>query len=178
LAGAVTSEVPGFSVRRAVLADAAGIAVAHLASWRVAYRGLLPQEFLDGLSLDERTDRWLSNIGEARCDVHVATDGTGAVVGFVSSGPSRDDDAGPDEGELYAVYLDPEVWGRGVGRLLLEVVLAGMTSYSLATLWVHEANGRARGFYERMGWQPDGATKHEEFGGVDVAEVRYRRPLP
>ena len=81
-------------------------------------------------------------------------------------------------GEIYAVYLLPEEWGRGGGRALLGHAISALAAagFEDASLWVLETNRRARGFYEHEGWRHDGATKQERFG-ERVTEVRYRRPL-
>jgi ribosomal protein S18 acetylase RimI-like enzyme len=98
-----------------------------------------------------------------------------AVVGFASIGPSRDERG---IGELYAIYVDPSHWSTGAGRMLLEEGEAQLRSaYDEATLWVLEENPRARRFYERAGWAPDGARKAEVRWGVRAPEVRYRKRL-
>ena len=99
----------------------------------------------------------------------------GVVVGFAAVGPSRDERG---IGELYAIYVDPDAWSTGAGRALIdqcEEQLSG--DYGDATLWVLEDNPRARAFYERAGWLPDGARKAEERWGVRAPEVRYRKEL-
>ncbi len=101
------------------------------------------------------------------------------MIGFASAGPSRDDDAERGSiGELYAIYVLARWWGGGTGRRLQAEALAGLrdTGYREATLWVLDTNRRARAFYERTGWTPDGATKQEEFG-LPITEIRYRRSL-
>ncbi|HEX2189538.1 MAG TPA: GNAT family N-acetyltransferase [Longimicrobiaceae bacterium] len=105
----------------------------------------------------------------------------GELVGFASVGTSRDADAVPPRtGELYALYLDPRFWGRGMGCALwnaaLQVLLAD--EFTEVTLWVLEANARGRDFYERVGFQLDeGAVKVLEREGAELPEVRYRMPL-
>src|SRR4051812_32284506 len=47
----------------------------------------------------------------------------GEVVGFTGFGPSRDDDAGADVGEVTSIYLAPQRWGRGGGRLLMRTAV-------------------------------------------------------
>ena len=99
----------------------------------------------------------------------------GEIVGFASVGPSRDERG---LGELYAIYVDPDSWSQGAGRALVaraEEQLAG--EYEEATLWVLAANPRARHFYERAGWLPDGTSKSEERLGVRAEELRYRKTL-
>jgi GNAT superfamily N-acetyltransferase len=90
----------------------------------------------------------------------------------VTLGPSRDHDC---DGELYGVYVLPEAWGTGAGGELMETALAELgAAFREAILWVLEDNPRARRFYEKHGWQPDGATKRDEYLGVETHEVRYR----
>jgi GNAT superfamily N-acetyltransferase len=170
-------------VRRARPADAAPLAVVHVRSWQGAYRGLLPQEYLDGLEPADRTDRWRralerDNWPAAGCLVAVSDS---EVAGFVNFGPTRDTDpSGSRVGEISAIYVLPEAWGTGLGRGLMTAALSqlGAGGYEAAALWVLESNVRARRFYARAGWTPDGSAKQEEIGGAPVTEVRYRRPLP
>lgn len=174
--------VPGMTVRRAEPADAAAIAAVHVRSWQGAYRGLLPQEFLDGLSVERRVDGWehrLADLDWPRSGTLVATDAD-EVVGFVDIAPTRDDDSDPDAvAELIAIYVLPGAFGTGVGRELMRAALTAMrdAGYGEATLWVLANNDRAIGFYEVGGWRPDGARKDDQIGGVSVTEARYRHPL-
>ena len=168
------------SIRPAVPADAAQIARVHVSSWRAAYRGLLPDRFLDRLSVDERAPTWRRRIdGRHDAEAVLVAERDGAVVGFASAGPTRDRDADPRSvGEVYAVYLAPDEWGCGAGRRLLERTVAALQSFGFAHagLWVLESNEHARGFYEHLGWCADGATKQERFG-ERVTEVWYRLAL-
>jgi GNAT superfamily N-acetyltransferase len=170
----------GLLIRAAVPADAAQIARVHVASWRAAYRGLLPDRYLERLSEDERTPTWRRRIDGRRPDeVVLVAERGGAIVGFASAGPTRDRDADPRSvGEIYAVYLAPEEWGRGAGRKLLERAVAALrdAGFAHAGLWVLETNAHARGFYEHLGWRADGTAKQERFG-ERVTEVRYRLAL-
>ena len=167
-------------VRAAVPADAVAIARVHVQAWRSAYRGLLPDRYLAGLTVEGRAPRWrqrLRQLGARESVLAVVRDGT--VVGFASAGPARDSDC--DEritGELYAIYLVEQEWGRGVGRALHRAAVETLRDarFGDATLWVLETNERARRFYERQEWVADGATKVERYG-ARVTEVRYRRVL-
>ena len=87
--------------------------------------------------------------------------------------------ARPGVGELTSIYLAPEVWGRGGGRLLMERVCEqlGHDEFLSVTLWVLETNDRARSFYEVLGWAPDGARRVDDERGFPLVEVRYRREL-
>lgn len=158
--------------------DAQAVARIHVRSWQVAYRGQLPDAFLDGLSaeIDQRRVRWERLIAEAasRRWTQLVTDAGGSVTGFVTFGPSREE---PSVGEVYAIYVAPEHWGRGHGRALFSAAAQGLLNagYDEATLWVLETNARARRFYEIAGWIADSAVRTERQGEVDLREVRYRR---
>jgi GNAT superfamily N-acetyltransferase len=102
------------------------------------------------------------------------------VIGFASVGPSRDSDADAGVGEVYAVYVVPAEWSRGVGRRLLAESAEAMrgVGFREATLWVLRDNPRARRAYEAAGWALEGAEKEDVvLGDVRVTEVRYRIAL-
>jgi len=121
---------------------------------------------------DDEVRRWVADVLLPSHDVWVAED-DGAVVGFVGWGDSRD---ASDEGELYAIYVLPEAWGSGAGPALMAAARAELeAAYATSILWVLEDNPRARRFYERAGWAPDGVRKAEERFGVRAPEVRYRK---
>src|SRR5207244_7698798 len=103
----------------------------------------------------------------------------GRVLGFAHTGPSRDEDAATDVGEVYAIYVDPVEEGTGLGRALFGHAVAELARqrYQAATLWVLAGNRRARRFYEAAGWRPDGATRVEPREDYDLHEVRYRGEL-
>jgi ribosomal protein S18 acetylase RimI-like enzyme len=169
-------------VRPAVPADAERVAAVHVASWQGAYRGVFPDEVLDGPDLLARRLRgWQRLLGEpGPREVNlVAEDPGGRPVGLLHGRPSRDHDAGPGTGEVVAIYASPDVWGTGIGRTLMTAGLDRLRSAGFAdvTLWVLDSNDRARRFYERAGFGPDGAEKDDVMAGTAIREVRYRRDL-
>jgi len=161
-------------VRVATPDDALAIETIRVHGWRAAYRHILPAEALDALPIDET--RWRRRIVDPPPGwAIVVADEDERVVGFATTGPSRDEDG---IGELYAIYVDPAHWSTGAGRALLERAEAVLRArYAEATLWVLEDNDRARRFYERAGWAPDGGCKAEERFGIRAPEVRYRKRL-
>ncbi len=167
-------------MRTAVSGDASAVASIHVESWRAAYRGQLPDELLDNLSVDRRAEGWRGVIGATGAsDAVLLLERAGRIEGFASVCEARDSDAGRGVGEVSAIYLRPSSWGRGLGRVLMAAALshlaaAGSTS---AVLWVLATNERARRFYEAGGWEHDGSERTESIGGARVAEVRYRREL-
>jgi len=161
-------------VRKATAADAFAIETIRIAGWRAAYRHVFPPEELDALPVDESRWRPRLETPPRGWTTSVAVRG-GAVVGFSSIGPSRDERG---IGELYALYVDPDHWSTGAGLSLMTHAEAQLAAeYAEATLWVLEDNPRARRFYERAGWATDGARKAEERWGVRAPEVRYRKSL-
>ena len=167
-------------LRRASPGDARAIAEVHVKSWRHVYRDQLPRSFLDALDVGRRESFWRSEVELLGQDNRPwVADAEGRVVGFVSVGPTRDDDAPVRTGEVYAIYVDPDCWDRGIGRNLLAHAVRDLRAhgYDRASLWVIELNEQARRFYDAAGWTTDGATKTDTIGGVDVAEVRYSRSL-
>lgn len=171
------------SVREARPEDAPAIAQAHVLSWQAAYRGLMPDEYLDSLSIESRSEGWTRLLTSATSQQTVfVADEDGDVVGFSSVGPPQDAaDAAPDGsvGELFTIYLRPEAWGRGLGRELLERAERELRDrgYGQAILWVVEGNDRTRRFYEAAGWSLDGGTKIECLPGTEAPAVRYRKSL-
>jgi len=161
-------------VRIASIADAGGIARVHIASWQVAYEGVFSHDFLGSLDLDIRTGWWEALLLREERITFVA-DSEEVVVGFSLIGPSED--AG--WGEVFAIYVDPAHWARGIGRKLLtasEVQLAE-DGFERALLWVLQGNDRARAFYERQGWVKGKPIRLETIGGTEITEVRYERDL-
>ena len=195
-------------LREARRGDELAVAEVHVRSWQEAYRELMPAEFLDGLDPRDRAGRYQFEGGEEAPTTVVAVveegDGRGAegagggpsltnsgevrsgpppapserVVGFVTFGASRDADA-TGLGEVYALYVDPERYAGGAGRLLMAEARRRLLEQGIeeAVLWVLAGNDRAARFYEREGWSPDGATRVEQPYGIVSNVARFRRTL-
>ena len=170
------------SIREATVDDAPAIGELHVLAWQAAYRGgLMPDDFLDGLSIDDRATLWaegLSRPARPRFGRAVAEDRDGVVVGIVNFGPV-DGDVASDDGEVFLLNVHPEAWSRGHGQALLAHACEGLTEagFHEAVLWVIPGNVRARSFYEAAGWTCEEVTRTGEVLGVEVPEVRYRRRL-
>ncbi|HUZ81102.1 MAG TPA: GNAT family N-acetyltransferase [Gaiellaceae bacterium] len=162
-------------VRLATEGDADGIARVQERAWQTAYRHVFPVEELERGGFIQ-PQRWRDRIARPPTGwTTFVAERDSVVNGFASVGPSRDERG---IGELYAIYVRPEEWSTGTGRALIErAELELRGAYSEATLWVLEDNPRARAFYERAGWSPDGERKSEERWGVRAPEVRYRKSL-
>ena len=164
-------------VRIATPDDARAIAEIHVTSWQEGYRGQLPDSYLKSLSADARETRWAQSLRDGAA-VLLAKHAENPL-GFVTYGPSRDDDAPETCGEIYALYVHPNAWSTGKGQQLHDGALAALAAQgsTVVRLWVLTSNDRARRFYSRRGWELDGATKVVEMDGVTLSEVRYKRAL-
>jgi len=192
-------------IRAGSVADAAQIAAVQREGWLAAYAGIIPAEIIDRVTAPDdgarvrqsfRTRPWQRMLvavavgaEQERPGKAGAAAGPG-VVGYASFGPETDvlnapwphplstDGEDGRAAELYALYVRPAWWSTGTGRALMDRVLARSSSagYRSITLWVLRDNQRARRFYKRAGFAPDGATNVlSRLGGV--IEVRYRRAL-
>ncbi len=164
-------------IREARSEDARGIAEVHVASWRTTYRGIVPDEHLARLSVEQRAQRWMETLALGIEIVYVAEDetdvGEGRIVGFASGGAERDGEAPDYDGELYAVYILQEYHGQGIGQRLVRAVAERLAAsgFNAMLVWVLATNP-SRGFYERLGGQFVG-EKAIEIGGVSLSEVAY-----
>jgi len=167
-------------VRVATLTDASAIGEVHVLAWQTAYRRMMPDEYLDGLLIEERVAMWSASLGrDDPSQVTLVVTEDDAVVGFAAVGPGRGLEPPEVAGELYAINLHPARWREGLGSRLLEAAVTALADlgHDSAMLWVVDANERARRFYERHGWTAEGIEKVDTVLGAMVTEVRYRRSL-
>jgi GNAT superfamily N-acetyltransferase len=158
--------------------DAMSVARVHVRSWQVGYRNLLPDDYLDGLQPEERAQRYnFTSLDPCQPRTVVAVE-AGVIRGFATSAPAREL-ATPHHGELCALYVDPDWWGRGVGMALMSAARAHLLDLGFrhALLWVLAGNTRAEHFYQTDQWQFDGVRRTASVWGVTIDEVRYQRVL-
>lgn len=174
------------TVRPPRLSDVERLAVVNVETWRHAYAGLVVQEHLDSMDLAEYVDRWRSNITHrVQGRIFLVAESDTEVAAYAIGGPYRpqsEADDTPDTaglGEVYAVYTDPAMQGRGLGRAVHDALLQRLREegYAGAALWVLRDNVRSRTWYERQRWRSDGATSDWVSQGVAHPEVRMRRRL-
>ena len=162
-------------IRAAAPADTEAIGRVHVETWRSAYRGLVSDAYLAGLSPAERAARWRTFLAErdpARV-LLVAEDDVDGVVGFAAAGPERSGDP-TYRGEIYAIYVTPSHQRRACGRELMWAATRRLAAVGFPSmlLWVLDANAPARAFYERLG----GVVLRRqpiEIGGAQLTEVAY-----
>jgi GNAT superfamily N-acetyltransferase len=153
-------------------ADGAAVGALHYRSRVAAYTAVLSPAAL-AFGTPEALGEWWAERRKWEHDTHrltVAVDGD-RVVGFTYLGP--DEDAGVTQ--LYAIHVEPEHIGTGVGRLLMRDALDHVGDR--AVLWVLAGNERARRFYEKGGWVLDGTTRDEPMGGEMTHQLRYMREV-
>jgi ribosomal protein S18 acetylase RimI-like enzyme len=163
------------TIREGGAADVPAIGRVVVETWQSAYRGIVPDAYLTGLSPAARAEEWRDFLAgqDGRRFVVVAHDEGDDLVAFAAGGPERSGDP-TYRGELYAIYVLPSCQGRGFGRALMRAVAgrlaAGGTESML--LWVLEANARARRFYEALGGM---VVRRQpiELGGMTLTEVAY-----
>ena len=140
-----------------------GKAYVHWRSWHEAYRGVVSDAYLDGITLakcEAAAYQWPDNI-------LVAKDGE-RVVGFVGYGESAGQDDGA--GEIYALYILSEYYGTGLGKRLMDAALERLGARGQVFLWVLRDNARAISFYKKCGFRTEGEEKYLE--ALGAAETR------
>lgn len=165
--------------RNARARDARAIGEAHVQSWQTAYRAFMPHEFLDALSVAEREKTWREAIELGNPKVLVV-EAAGEIAGFCALGHCRDEAAGPDDYELWALYLAPSYWSHGLGLALWREALSRLESIGAqhVSLWVITDNTRATRFYRRVGFQRDDLPVNPvQVAGVVVPHQRYSAPM-
>ena len=175
------------TIRPAVPGDEEALAHVHVAAWQTAYRGILPNAFLENLSVATRVERWrerLAHPGEGEFSfVAQATgkDGHASIIGFASGGPEREGFVGADrtryDGEVYAIYLLAEWRRRGVGHRLVTPSAQALIDggFQSVVIWVLKDNANARRFYEALGGLLAG-EKPITIGQTALTEVAYGWP--
>jgi len=165
-------------LRAAESSDAMSVAQVHVRSWQSAYRGLLPDEYLDHLRPEDRAARYDFATRDPRSPHTIVAVDAEAIHGFATTAPSRDADL-VSYGELGALYVDPDYWGRGIGMALVSAARDHLAAlgFENALLWVLMGNVRADRFYRNDRWAPDGLQRTDTVWGVTVNEIRYRRQL-
>ncbi|MEV5986836.1 GNAT family N-acetyltransferase [Streptomyces sp. NPDC052051] len=169
-----------FTFRDMTLDDCRRVSEIRIHGWRTAYRGLIPQSYLDALDIDADTARRRARFAPGGDVVNLVAELDGEVVGWSAHGPYRDGEVRTEDAELYALYAASELIGAGVGRALLaeSARRCAARGHRRMFLWVLKENARARRFYERAGLHADGAEEAFDTDGVAVPEVRYTGVLP
>jgi len=154
--------------------DALALAQVHVTSWRETYRGLLPDSFLDRMSVPVNARRFSKSIiSPAEHEITLAAADRDGIVGYAAGGPSRTRLAG--EAEVTTLYVLRQHQGYDLGRRLLTAAARVFADQGAKSLMISvlRDNIPARGFYEHLGGQADTPRKEPGPGGVTY-EVSYR----
>lgn len=161
-------------IRRAQIDDAGGIGRVRAESWRTAYRGIVPDEYLDSIDVSEWAERQRRIMDHQQADlVSLVAEVDKSIVGIAAAGPNRDANT-PYSAELYIIYLLPVYWRHGIGSMLVGATarLLVHQGFHSMILWVLAENWPARRFYEALGGQ---YVEQRIIGiaGAELPEVSY-----
>lgn len=166
-----------YSIRKARPGDEEQLAAVHIRCWQEAYRGILPQTFLDSLSneQDQRYRMWINILSNPQRWAWVA-EFENNIIGFSLFGPPRDPNR-ENFIELGAIYLLQKHQGKKIGFSLLRTGFEAMKNlgYERAYCWTLEQNPTRR-FYEKTGATFSGQTKQDQLGGLFFKELAYDWP--
>jgi ribosomal protein S18 acetylase RimI-like enzyme len=165
-------------IRVAEVCDSDKLARVHVATWQAAYRGLVPDSFLENFTIEKRTAAFKVALETHSEETYLLEEGD-LPIAILTVGPSRDEDLDVHRvGELWGIYIMPAWWRQGVGRRLVREAeqLLMSRGYEKVVLWVLEGNTSARRFYGAMGYYPDGVTKIVNLG-VPLQAVRYAKQV-
>lgn len=163
-----------YRIRPVAEADYSVVAKVHVDSWRTTYRGIVPDDFLGGMSYEVSEARWrrISAQAPPGYAMFVAEDEGRNIVGFANGGRERSGDADYD-GELYAIYLIESHQRQGIGKALFHHVAKHLVENGFRSMliWVLTENPSCR-FYEAIGGVPV-RGQEIEIGGKRLKESGY-----
>jgi len=156
--------------------DAFEFTACHIACWHSAYKGIIPDDYLANMSkeIEQRTERTRKNLNEVTEDTsYYCAKFENKIIGFFIITKSRDEDK-LQAGQITAIYLLCEFWNKGYGRQMMNCAIDALRNmgHREIIVWVLEENHRAKRFYEKCGFLPDGTKKEIEIG-KSLIEIRY-----
>lgn len=162
-----------YKIRYADINDARTLGEIHSQSWKVIYKGIVPDEILNNITAEKR-EKYFEKALSQGWEEDALIFKEDKAVGLICIGRCRDEDKDDSYGEIWGIYLLPEYWNRGIGYELINWGLTELRkrSYKKVTLWVLEENIKARNFYEKVGFKHDGTAKEINIGKA-LKECRY-----
>lgn len=162
-----------YKIRYTEVNDAKVLGKIHSESWKIAYKGIVPDFVLDNITADKR-ERYFEKALSENLEEDTLIFVDDKAVGLMTIGKCRDNDRDNTYGEIWGIYLLPEYWNRGIGSYYINWGINELKNrnYKKITLWVLEDNLNSRKFYERMGFKHDGTVKEIDFG-KKLNEFRY-----
>jgi len=158
--------------RKATVADSAAVARVHVQSWRECFKGIVPQSFLDEMSVQDRARAFRKRFPDDYYRMFIAESTKNNVIGFADCGKPRQIDR-PYQAELYAIYLLRDFQRRGVGGKLFALGVESLVADGLNSMYVLTLEASPyKSFYEKMG----GRVVDREaitIGGLKYTELVY-----
>lgn len=148
-------------VRAASFEDVARMSEIMVISFRTAFASFVSPETMDRCTVPENCRRMLEELYHSGAMDFFYDDRGGMLIR----------QRGERETEILALHTLPECRGKGVGQALLHAALEGLEG--TVFLWAFRDNARARRFYEKNGFRPEGSERFSEFDGA--VEVKYVR---
>lgn len=159
-------------IRRAQIEDAREIATIHTQVWKIWYKNIIHQEFLDSMKEDHRLAKWNQFLTEQINEHFVAVENGQKIVGFITGGKDRENHA-QYTCEILALYLLPEYHNRGIGKLLFQKAIEALKQKGHTTMRVFVLeNNPSCAFYQKIGGVLMG-SKEVKFGDKPYKEIWY-----
>jgi len=164
-------------IREALAKDAYEYAANHIACWKAAYKDIISDEYLENMSVEQMAERNRTILSDPGTFSYYYAELNDRMIGRLVIGKCGDEDKS-NQGEIAAMYLLDEFWGRGYGREMMDYSLTELKrrGYGEVLIWVFESNDRARKFYEKCGFVFDGTAKEIPIDKPHIG-MRYVRSL-
>lgn len=165
------------SIENATVKDAQTISNIHALSWKITYKNIIPQAYLDELKSNFWTDYFIDWISNSLLKVKILYESR-LPVGCIAYGKSRDKSLS-EWGEIVSIYIHPEHLKKGYGQKLLNTALLDMKKdqYQNCYLWVLEQNKNARYFYEKSNFKYSQDKYNFEIMNKSLTDIRYTLDL-
>ncbi len=159
-------------IREAKLSDAKGIAKVHVDSWKNTYKNILPTEYLEKLSYEQRTELWVRNISKVDHYVFVAENNNGEVIGFTDGGKRAENEI-EGSGDLTSIYILDQFQGQGIGSKLVNKLFTKLKALGYEKIFVEVLeDNQSKRFYERLGARLE-KTEKINIGNKDLDLLIY-----
>ena len=160
-------------VRDAELSDANDLSLVYQISWKTAYKGMVPDEYLYNLSQDHWTESFKKWINDKEKKVNVLLDNS-KIIGGIVYGKARQENLG-NCGEIISLYVLPEYFGKGAGRLLMDCAIKNLklATYSKVYIWVLDKNIRAQKFYRKYGFYETEDKYIDKILDREIVDIRF-----
>ena len=151
-------------VRKATSEDSIIVGEVHSKAWKSAYRGIMPDDYIDKDTASKRTEEFLESIKDGKCTYFLLEE-SGQTAGVVKISEEN------DTLEIDSIYILNEFRGNGIGRQFMDFIKAYRTQ-GMIFLWVLEDNTKARRFYENNGFVMSGDSRTIN-RGVELKQIKY-----